>query len=378
MKIKLDDGSGLNLKYLLRDVDRHGNERVYVRRNGRKVRIRETETIEGFMAAYRAALETSSKRAGAKPTLAAPASLRWLVQSYYQTPEFMGLHETTRKKRRAILEGICLEHGTKPFARLEMSHVRIHIRDPKAATPEAANGRVKALRQVFKWAVDVGYTANNPAQGVPMLAPVNPDGFHTWTRAEVEKYMNRHPSGTKARLAMALFLYTGVRISDAVQLGPQMERNGDLHFVEAKNRDNKPKHREIPILPPLRSEMDANPSGHLAYIVTEYGRPYASPKAFANWFKRQCVAAGLPHCTAHGLRKAGATFAAEQGATEHQLMAIFGWNSPKQAARYTESVDRKKLVSEAMHLIDPDYRENESVPLIAAVEAGGTMKAKKA
>ena len=31
----------------------------------------------------------------------------------------MNLHESTRAKRRAILDGICLEHGTKPFARFE-------------------------------------------------------------------------------------------------------------------------------------------------------------------------------------------------------------------------------------------------------------------
>ena len=32
-----------------------------------------------------------------------------------------------------------------------------------------------------------------------------------------------------------------------------------------------------------------------------------------------------------GLRKAGATVAAENGATPHQLMAIFGWNTLAQA-----------------------------------------------
>ncbi|MCZ6840267.1 MAG: site-specific integrase, partial [Alphaproteobacteria bacterium] len=144
-----------------------------------------------------------------------------------------------------------------------------------------------------------------------------------------------------------------------------------------KNRKNNPKHREIPILPPLRAELDASPSGHLAYLVTEYGRPYASPNALGHRFKSWCRQAGLPHCSAHGLRKAGATFAAEQGATEHQLMAIYGWNSPKQAARYTEAANRKQLAADAMHLIDPDYKENESVPLNRAVASGGTIKGKK-
>ena len=379
MKIRLEDGTGLDLKYLVKDTDRHGNERIYVRQRGRKVRVRDLATVEEFMAAYRAALENVCRPAKFKPTAAAPGSLRWLVQAYYGAPEFLGLHESTRAKRRAILDGICRDHGAKPFARMETKHVQLQIRDPKAATPEAANNRVKALRQVFRWAVSpgVGYATANPARDVPMLPPNNPDGHHPWTREEVQQYEERHPTGTKARLALALFLYTGVRISDAVRLGPQMERDGAVHFTEEKNRANKPKKREVPILPVLRAELDASPSGHLSYLVTEWGRPYASPKAFGNRFKSWCVQAGLPHCTAHGLRKAGATFAAEHGATEHQLMAIYGWDSPKQAALYTRAANRKRLAADAMPLVDPDYKANESVPPDRAVASGGTNRGKK-
>ncbi|MEE8145801.1 MAG: tyrosine-type recombinase/integrase, partial [Kiloniellales bacterium] len=140
---------------------------------------------------------------------------------------------------------------------------------------------------------------------------------------------------------------------------------------------NKPKRRKLPILPPLRAELDAAPSGHLSYLVTEWGRPYASPKAFGNRFKSWCKQAGLAHCTAHGLRKAGATFAAEQGATEHQLMAIYGWNSPKQAALYTRTANRNRLVTDAMPLVDPDYTANESVPPDRAMASGGTTRGKK-
>ena len=377
MKILLEDGTGLDLKYLVKDTDRHGNERIYVRRQGRKVRIRELATVEEFMPAYRTALETPNRSVKSSPKAPAPGSLSWLVQSYYGCPEFLGLHQSTRTKRRAILDGICRDHGGKPFARMETKHVRLQIRDPKRATPEAANGRVKALRQVFKWACEVGYATTNPARDVPMLPSNNPDGFHAWTREEVHQYMEQHPSGSKPRLALALFLFTGVRISDAVKLGPQMVRAGNLIFTEEKNRTKKPKHREVPILPVLRAELDASPSGHLAYLVTEWGRPYASPKAFANRFKSWCVQAKLSHCTAHGLRKAGATFAAEHGATEHQLMAMYEWNSPKQAALYTKAVNRKRLIKDAMPMVDPDYKGNESVPPSGAVEAGGTIRGKK-
>ena len=111
--------------------------------------------------------------------------------------------------------------------------------------------------------------------------------------------------------------------------------------------------------------------------MTESGRPYATAKAFGYWFKSWCTQAGIPHCTAHGLRKAGATFAAEQGATEHQLMAIYGWDSPKQAALYTKAANRKRLTADAMPLVDPDYKANESVPPERAVVSGGTMRGEK-
>ncbi|MCZ6812852.1 MAG: site-specific integrase, partial [Alphaproteobacteria bacterium] len=74
---------------------------------------------------------------------------------------------------------------------------------------------------------------------------------------------------------------------------------------------------------------------------------------------------------------AGATFAAEHGATEHQMMAIYGWDSPKQAALYTRAADRKRLAADAMPMVDPDYKANESVPPERAVASGGTMRGKK-
>ncbi len=52
-------------------------------------------------------------------------------------------------------------------------------------------------------------------------------------------------------------------------------------------------------------------------------------------------AAGVPG-SAHGLRKAGATRAAENGATERELNAIFGWIGNKMASHYTQTADRAK------------------------------------
>jgi integrase len=59
----------------------------------------------------------------------------------------------------------------------------------------------------------------------------------------------------------------------------------------------------------------------------------------------------LPHCSVHGLRKAAACAAAENGATEMQMMAIFGWKTPDMARVYTRKARRSKMAGASMRLI---------------------------
>jgi integrase len=380
MKIKLKDGTGdFRLKYLVEDVDRHGNVRIYVRRKGQpKIRLHEAPGTQGFLDEYRRAIAGETKATvdqSPKPSPASKGSLRWLVEQYYGGAEFKRLKRGN--VRRAILDAICSEHGHKPYALMEKRHVR-KIRDEKFDLPEAANARVKALRQVFKWAQDVLNVEKNPAEDVPYLKSGS-GGFHTWTIDEVSRFVERHPRGTKARKALAILLFTGVRRSDAVRLGPQMESRDRkwLNFTEVKGASRKPKQRELPILPELRVELDASPSGHLAYLVTEFGRPFTA-NGFGNWFRRRCNEAGLPHCSAHGLRKAGAAIAAQNGASSHALMAIFGWETLKQAELYTKEVERKKLIASAMHLLVPEQMWDKSVPLSDPISKSGTFSGNKA
>ena len=379
MRIRLDDGINIDTaqhKYMGADVDRHDNVRVFVRRHGRKTRIRDWSSLEAFMAEYRTLLSGSSEPALAKRT-AAPKSLRWLCERYYGSGEFHMLEESTRQARRRLLDALCEQHCTKPFKRLERKNVR-DMRDAKVreGAPEAANNLVKVLRSFFTWAIDAEHAEHNPARGVPRIN-TGSEGHHTWTVDEVRQFEDRHPVGTKARLAMSLMLFTGTRASDTIRLGPQMEREGRLHFTEFKDRNRRPKHRAIPILPGLRAIIDATPSGHLNYLMTKHGKPYSSSNPFGHWFKHQCVMAGLPHCSAHGLRKAGATIAAQRGASSHALMAIYGWTTLKQAEGYTRAVDQQRLADEHMHLIVPEQKLDETVPPSPEVSSSGTLRAKK-
>jgi integrase len=106
----------------------------------------------------------------------------------------------------------------------------------------------------------------------------------------------------------------------------------------------------MPILPQLAHVIAATDvTGDLTFLVNEYGNPFAVG-SFGNIFRKWCREAGVPG-SAHGLRKAGAATAAENGATPHQLMAIFGWLTLQQAERYTRAAGRKKMAGDAMGLL---------------------------
>jgi hypothetical protein len=58
--------------------------------------------------------------------------------------------------------------------------------------------------------------------------------------------------------------------------------------------------------------------------------------------------AGLPHCTAHGLRKAAAARLAELGASEKEIMAVTGHRTSKEITRYTRGASQRILAANAI------------------------------
>src|SRR5260221_13821495 len=94
------------------------------------------------------------------------------------------------------------------------------LRDRKLHLPEGANGRVKAIRQVFKWGLKKKLVASNPARDVEYFRSGS-TGFHTWTEEEIKAFEQRHPIASKAWLAFALLLFTGQRRSDVIRFGKQ-------------------------------------------------------------------------------------------------------------------------------------------------------------
>ena len=127
-------------------------------------------------------------------------------------------------------------------------------------------------------------------------------------------------------------------------LSRQHEKDGWLYFTQRKNRESKPVHMSLPILPGLREILDVNPTGDLTYLVTKYGSPFKN-ESFGNWFRKAVRAAGLEGLSAQRLRKSAAVRLAEDS---HSVMPLGGWDTLKQVARCTKCARRKRLAENVL------------------------------
>ena len=363
----------IKLPYVYGQTTRHGRVVYYFRkhRKSKCFRMPGSPGEADFMAAYHACLE-GREPPQAKCTTSTQQitpvtdrkSFRWLCQQYLTSRTFQGLDVKTRKPRLSILNQICeleisdsnkKKIGEVPFEDLHSRAVR-RIRDRKAETPEAANNWLKAIKAVFKWGLEEEHCSHNPAREVPKIN-VPTEGFYTWTLEEVEQFEAYYPIGTRPRLALALLLYTGCRRGDVVAFGPQHIKDGWLTYTQQKNQSRKPVTLSVPVLPALAEVLENTDTEHLTFLVSEYGRPYTI-EGFGKRWRKWAAEAGLAHCTPHGLRKVGASRAAENDATPHQMMAIFGWSDIKQAERYTKKARQKKLAEKGMEKLTQQPRES--------------------
>lgn len=356
----------MDLPFISTEPDRHGNIRIYVRKYGRRIRLREAPGTPEFARAYATALERLDAPVEAlqeRPARVEPTAntFGWLALRYYASPKFQSLNPISQRTRQLIIDG-CLRESipTKdemrlatecPLKSLSAGKVR-HIIELKIAHPGAANNRRKYLSSLFRWAISSQLMANNPCRDVEKQQYAT-DGFHAWTASELIAFENRHPIGSKARLAMSLLLYLGVRKGDVVRLSNSMVSGEPklIKFIPNKTRHRRRIESVKPILPILESILAQSPTGSSTFLETDFGKPFTA-NGFGNWFRKRCDEAGLPQCSAHGLRKLGATRCAENGATEWQIAALFDWSNPAQAAVYTRNASRQKLAAGAAKFLN--------------------------
>lgn len=371
--------------YLSIEFDRHGNERVYVRRNGKRIRIREKQGTVEFAKAYVTAVDKLGDPPSKRPQgdkLPAPppkGSFGELVALYFTTKgegEFLTLDKGSQKRRRSNLEE-CLsiplaDDDPEPMAHCPLKNLSAQkMKRMIDSRIEGRPNRRKHLSAFSSWAVENKHLSSNPVRDIKAGRRVKGGGYYTWVVPDVQQFLLYHREqntrrSRKAILALGLLLFAGTRRQDMIRLGRQHCRGvkpGEIgewwRYVPKKTVKVRQQASQKPLLPALRLILSecADVAGDLTFLITDYGKPF-SENGIGNWFRDRCDEAGLHYCTAHGLKKAGATIAAENGATTRQLMAMFDWDTPDMAEVYTRAAEQKRLAGEGMFLITLDQITN--------------------
>lgn len=324
--------------FVYRERSRHGRYVYYFRRGkGPRTRLPDLGASD-FEEAYQSALAGRPRHREAERG----GTLAWLFKRYKESAHFSGLKASTRKRRDAIMQATAKSAGDVPFKSISRKDI---VKGLDRRTPSSGIAFLNAMSAVFRWAQSVELIEVNPCTGVER-PQFRSEGHHVWTVAEVAVFRDKWPVGTRERLALDLLLFTGLRRSDVFRIGRQ-HVSGDVLSVRTE-KTGKPVH--IPIWPELRQSIDATPTGDLAFLTTSNGKPFTSANSFGIWFAQACKAAGVPG-RAHGLRKAGATIAADAGASAHELMSMFGWTRLSMAETYTRQANERRLSSMASERI---------------------------
>ena len=346
--------------------DRHGKPRYRFRRKGFAQYLFKAEPgTEAFRQEYRACLDgIAAEPVTAGVERAAPGSFNDLIGRYYRSPDFLDPGERTREVYRGVIERWRTKYGDGSVRDLRTSHVE-KMMGEMLPHRTAANMLRKRLSALMNFAIRQGFITINPVLATRPYR-VDTKGFHTWTEEEIARFETRHHVGTKARLAFDLMLWTGQRGGDVRVMGPQHLRNKRLHVTQEKTGATV----SLPLLAPLAQSIMAVRTSAMVFLISEHGKPF-SRKGFGNKFRQWCDEADLPHCSAHGLRKAAARRFAEAGCSNQQIKAWTGHTTDSEVSRYTAAADQTLLSDAAAELLMANLRSRLAIGERNALNGNG-------
>lgn len=348
-------------KYVSEFRSQHGKPRLRFRRKGFKGGYFDAELgTEEFRVEYHAFMNPKDETETPAEQRATPGTIGELRARYINPISRLGPTKVTQDKVRAVIERFCEPRMENPVALVTFEHIDKIIaktmvptvvetkRGPrKVGGIDAAKKLRKELIRLFDFAVKIGMRTDNPvrlSQEVKVAPGERSKGYHTWTEQEIEQFRGKHKLGTRERLALELFLWSGQRRGDVRLFGRQNIKGGRIWINAGKTG----KEGSIPVAPQLLEAIVAMPpNGSLFYLVTHKGLPFTAA-GFGNFFKAACIEAGLPHCTAHGLRKAIMRRMADLNMGNQTMKAISFHSGDDEVALYTRDANQKRLADDAI------------------------------
>ena len=240
--------------------------------------------------------------------------------------------------------------GIKPL------HVQAVI-NGLADRPGAANNLLSTLRSFSKWARLNEHISHSLTEDLTPIKSMS--GHKPWTPAQIDA-AKKHLTGV-IRQGVMLYLYTGMRGSDAVRVAP--EHIDDEGFSLTTQKKSRPIY--CPILPELAEEMKAwDMSTPGPFLKQAEGRAKGIPytrKLFSKHFAGQRdKIPELAGVTLHGLRCTAVIRLRRASLSVGQIGDIVGM-SMATIERYCRFVDRKASGKAALNALLKSEAKDENV-----------------
>ena len=325
-------------------VDRHGKRRWRYRHRGKAYALGPDYGSAEFWERLTAA-QNGAAAASSRASRVAPDSLEAVAASFVKSPKVQAWATSTRVTYLGVLDELRREHGHRSLRKMTTAHVEA-LMATKADRPAAANRVRKVLGMVCRHALRLGIVDRNVAAEAETYR-TSGDGYRTWSEPEIARFFDVHRPGSLAHTAVALMLHTGAARVDVVGFGWHNVVGGRFEYRRKKTAGQGGELISIPITGDLTALLRSLPKGRLLFLETAQGRA-RSPDGLGNAMREWADKAGLPNCSAHGLRKACARRLAEAGATPNEIGAITGHKTLAEVQRYTKAAERSGLADSAI------------------------------
>jgi integrase len=335
----------LRLRYVHAFVDRLGKPRYYFRHAGQRWPLPGQPGSAEFTQRYDELLR------GCKPpkdnVAFGPNTLGYVIEKFIACDGFKRKAHHTRRQYRRILDRLKEIGGRGLMVDLREDHVR-QMRSRFLPATFTADEAVMLLSTLWLFAKEhlTMRLGPNPTADVMKLHR-QAWSHEPWPDPVIAKFEAGAQPKPNAQLALLLLLYTGQRVGDVAAM--RWDRyDGKGITVRQEKTDEL---LWIPCHSKLKAALDRAERKSDFVLTSQQKRGY-SAGSLGNLIMAATARLGAKECSAHGLRKNAANALAEAGCTVHQIMAITGHRTYKQALHYTQRAAQRKLAQQAIDTLE--------------------------